>query len=408
MTTTVGIEAVHVYPASLVVSMDDLARARGMDPKYVADDLMTVERSMNPLWEDTVTLAVNAARPLVERVGADSIGFVIVSTESGVDQEKPISSWVHRYLGLPPTCRNLEVKYACYGATGALHLLLAWLQSDLSRGKKALLINADQSLLSIGVPYEPIGGAGAVAVLLSAEPRLLAYETDRGGVFAQELTDVFRPTPRVEMGNGELSLLTYLDSLEQAFADYLRAAPEAANVDSYFDWHVYHMPFPGMAYQAHRSLLGQYCDFSRKETRAHFARKCEPSVVLLRRTGACYGGSTFVGLVSLAARDEPISGRVGIYVYGSGSSAEFLSGQFVPGAERVARDAGLAAALDHRRPVTIAEYEKIERVRDASVMAKDFAPDLQTCGDWYEQAYAGQGKLVLERIDGYYRHYRWS
>src|SRR5262249_51829632 len=191
------------------------------------------ERSVAPPWEEAVTLAVNAARPLLSPEDIAAIGLLIVGTETAVDQEKPLSSWVHRYLGLPADCRNFEVNDACYGATAGLQLALSWLASGLAGDRKALVISSDLSLLALGQPWEPVLGAGAAAVLLSRQPRVLAYELGHNGVYAHEVTDVIRPTPRVETGNSEESLFSYLEAVDGAFDAYQRRVG-AVDFDGHF------------------------------------------------------------------------------------------------------------------------------------------------------------------------------
>ena len=61
----VGIERARVYPCSLSLSMADLCAARGHDPADIRDVMMIDERSVNPPFEDPVTMAVNAARPML-------------------------------------------------------------------------------------------------------------------------------------------------------------------------------------------------------------------------------------------------------------------------------------------------------------------------------------------------------
>src|SRR4051812_10671295 len=185
--TPVGIERIRCYPTTLALHMEDLCAARGFDADYVRRDLLVEARGVNPPWEDPVTMAVNVAKPMLEGIDPYEIGLLIVGSESGVDQEKPISTWVHRYLGLGPRCRNFEAKHACYATTGCLQIALGWLASGLAGDQKALLINTDQSLLALGQPYEPVTGAGAVALLLSKTPRLIGYELGRNGIHASEV-----------------------------------------------------------------------------------------------------------------------------------------------------------------------------------------------------------------------------
>ncbi len=408
--TEVGIEKLAVYPTTLALDMTDLCRARDIDPEHVRCDLMVDERGVNPPWEDPVTMAVNAAEPMLTPEDRDAIGLLIVATETGVDQEKPISSWVHGFLGLSPHCRNFEVKHACYGATGGVQLALNWLASGAASERKALVINTDQSLISRGAPYEPVTGAGAAAILLSRQPRLIAYELDSSGIYAADITDVFRPTPRIETGNSALSLLSYLEALAEAFDDYAATTPAAADLDSHFDWFVYHMPFAGMAYRAHRCLTTQTGACTKDQFPEHFKRKAEPAMRFSRRLGGVYGASTFVGLLGVAAQLAAVKSgdRVGIYAYGSGACAEFQSARFLPQAGAVAAESGLEALLAARRRLSVEEYDTVEDVRDRSIMAADYVPDLTVCDGLYEGHYAGRHRLVLEEVAGYYRTYGWS
>lgn len=407
--TAIGIEKLGIYPASLSLDLGDLCRARGMDAERTLSDLMLRERALNPPWEDAVTMGVNAALPVLTDADRESIGLLLVGTESSVDQEKPVSSWVHHFLGLRDDCLNLEVKHACFAATGALAMATAWLESSQCRGRKALLVATDQTTIHLGKPWEPVGGAGSVAVLLSRQPRLLAYEAGKFGVHAEEVSDVIRPTMRVETGNSETSLFSYLTGVEGAYRKYVEAVG-AIDFDSYFKKVVYHVPFGGMTYRAHKSILRDHTSIPGREARAHFARKTEASLVYNRRMGSTYGGSTFIALTGLVdTSDDLLAGdRIGIFAYGSGSCAQFYSGILQAEAREVTAATRLPQQLDARRPVSVVEYEALERARDASIAVPEFTPDFAILNGWYDQFYAGQHLLVLKGVHEYYREYAFS
>jgi 3-hydroxy-3-methylglutaryl CoA synthase len=208
-----GIETLNVYPCTFSLDMKRLCEARDHAIADIRDTMMIDERSVNAPWEDPVTMAVNAALPLVTDANRAKIGLVIVASESGVDQEKPMSTWVQRYLGLTPNVRNFELKHACYGATAGLRMALGWVASGMARGDKALVISTDQSRMHLGKPWEFVMGAGATAMIVSDQPDLFEVELDKSGVHTEEVSDLTRPTSRVETGNSETSLLSYLDAL---------------------------------------------------------------------------------------------------------------------------------------------------------------------------------------------------
>jgi hydroxymethylglutaryl-CoA synthase len=406
----IGIEKLRVYPGSLSLSIRELCKARGLDAERTCSDLMIDERSVNPPWEDAVTLGVNAAEPLLSEEDRKSIGLLLVGTESSVDQEKPVSSWVHHFLRLPTDCLNLEIKHACFAATGALELAKAWLVSPVARGRKALIVSTDQTTLTLNESWEPVCGAGAAAVLLSNDPKILRYETGRAGVYAHEVSDVIRPNMRLETGNSETSLFAYLQAVEGAYENYVKSAGEPIDFDKHFVRMLYHTPFAGMTYRAHRALLNAFTDLTNKETKAHYQKKTLPAVRHNRRMGATYGASTFIGLLGLLDSDPEVTvgDRLGIFAYGSGSCAQFYSGILGPGAREAAKLANLGALLDARRPLTVDEYEQIEHIRDEHVGVPAFDPDLTLLDHWYDQYYRNKHLLVLRGIGDYYRNYAFS
>ena len=87
----VGIEKINIYGCSLCLDMEELARARGLDPNVAVNTYMIKSRSLNPPWEDAVTMGANAARRMLSEEDRDSIGMLIVGTEGGVDFGKPMS-----------------------------------------------------------------------------------------------------------------------------------------------------------------------------------------------------------------------------------------------------------------------------------------------------------------------------
>lgn len=406
----VGIEKLRVYPTSLTLPMADLCAARGHDLANIRDVMMIDERSVNPPWEDPVTMAVNAALPLLTAQDRASIELCIVASESGVDQEKPMSTWVQRYLGLGSQCRNFEVKHACYGGTGALQVAAGFLASGAARpGGKALVITTDQSRMHLGAPWEFVMGAGATALVLSREPRFFELELGKSGVHTNEVSDLTRPTSRVETGNSETSLLSYLDALEHALEAYLARIGEPIGYD-YFVKNIYHTPFGGMTYRATRAALRQFGSPPKAEAQALWERKTLPSLVHLRRMGGTYASSTFIGMLGLVDETPSLrpGDRLGVYSYGSGSCGEFYSGLVGRDAHAVAAEAGLRAALDARRRISVREYEDAERERTCFIDAGDYETSRDGCAGAYEALYRGAGRLVFLGVKDHYRRYGWS
>ena len=416
MRRAVGIEKICVHPGTLALDLRALACARGDDPARVCDAMMIDTRSLNPPWEDPVTLAVNACRDLTDEERA-SVGLLLVATESGPDQEKAVSSWVRRYAGLRDDCRNLEVKHACYAATGAVQLAAHWVLAQ-PPGTRALVVATDESRQHFHQPWEYVMGAGAVALLVSRDPRFLALELDVGGVYACEVSDLTRPTSRVEAGHSETSLLSYLDAVDRTFERYRAQVAARHRADlrtraclrAWMPYQVYHAPFGGITARAHRAVHRVLDDFDRDACSDDFDRVVAPTLCHNRRMGGAYAASIFLSLLGAvdAFGDAVVGRRVGIYSYGSGACAEFFGAVFGAGAVDVAREAGLAALLDGRRSVSVREYEDAERERTAFIDTADFRTSLDGHDGWYGDRYAGRKLLTFRGAAGYERLYEWS
>lgn len=406
----IGVDAIGVWPGTVAVDIGAICRARGMDADNFVRRLHCEQRSLVGPFEDVVTMAVNAAEIALDEDDRERIQLLVVATESAVDDEKPLSTWVHHHLGLRSDCRNFEVKHACYGATAALRTGLAWLRSgELGPEAKVLVINTDHSLIGLEGVQEPILGAGAAAIVLSHEPRMASIEPRAAGVYAHEIADIFRPARGLETGDAADSLLSYLEGAERTWEDLIAKRPEL-HFDRDFAAHVYHVPFGGLAERAHVRLCERVLGLSRRQALEHFHRKVAPSLVYSRRMGGVYGAATFVALLGLLAT-SPVTNagdRVRMYAYGSGSCAETYVVRLEDEARARAERAGLAALLDERRMVDLSTYEACERALDASLRARDVTPTRELVPGLYESHYERRGRLVLRNVKEWRREYARS
>ncbi len=413
---SVGIDAIAVWPSTMALDMATLVAARGGNVDQVVGQMMIDERSVNPPWEDPVTMAVNAADGLLDDESRGSVGLLIVASESGPDQEKALSTWVQRWLKLPDHCRNMEVKIACYGGTAAMMLACHWLANQ-PQGARALVITTDQSRQHFHQPYEFVMGAGACALLLSHEPRFMRIELGHSGVFTQEVSDLTRPTSRVEAGHSETSLLSYLDAVDitlERYCDAVRrlGGPSIDTVAALQAWAplaVYHAPFGGITLRAHRAALRSLGCEDRGWIGEDFQRRIAPSLQFNRRMGGTYASSVFIsllGLVDALARDGAhVEGdRVTVYSYGSGSCAETYSGVFGPQAAQMASRANLGALLQARRTIGVREYEEAERERSCWVDCGDYRVSLDGHDDLLDRRY--RGRLTYRGSKDHVRDYQ--
>jgi hydroxymethylglutaryl-CoA synthase len=381
MKMSVGIEALAVALPRRALHMEDLAHARGVDPaKYVAG-LGVREMAVTDPGEDTVALAATAARRLIETNEIDpaSIGMISVGTETGVDHSKPVASFVQGLVGLPRQMRVFDVQHACYGGTAAMMAAAEWIASGVAGGKSAIVICSDIARYGVKTAGEPTQGAGAVAMLISSRPELLAFDLGINGTSSAHVFDFWRPLGRREaVVDGHYSIDCYLEALAGAYRDW-RSKAEAKELvrrtgsalpSEQLAAIGYHVPFCKMAKKAHARL--RRCDLDdvlgafdegreEREGSTSFERQVASSLSLCSRVGNVYTGSLYLGLAGMLQESAAaLAGkRIGLFSYGSGCASEFFSGVVGKGAAERIQRATLAEVLGARERVTVEEYERL-------------------------------------------------
>ncbi len=405
MAIPVGIDDLNLYAGTLVIDFADIAAVRGISVKELRNIGFKC-RSVVPSFEDQVTLAVNAAKPIVEVSGPDDFELLVVATETGLDGAKSLSSYVHKYLGLGRSCRNFEIKHACYAGTAGLQMATSWIRSGAAQGKKALVVMTDIGRQHFHELAELSVGAGAVALSVAAEPRVFEIETHSSYV-SREVYDTARPTPTLEWIDPPISLGSYLDLLEMAWEDFRQAA-QPISFEDHFDYMIYHTPLISLTKQAHQMLVeGDREGVTKDEIEASFERMVGPSFRYNQEIGNTYSGSLYAALAGLVACAPSIKtgNRVGCFSYGSGACAELFSGLIRSEARSVIAAWNIGDRLAARRKVGLVEYEA---AAEYGLPIEEFEPDRDTLPGHYEQAYQGRGLLVLEKVKNYYRTYQFS
>jgi hydroxymethylglutaryl-CoA synthase len=367
----IGLDALALAVPSSYLDLSDLAAARGVPAAKYVDGLGVRRMAVAAAHEDPVALAANAARRIFDRSRRSpaEIGLCVVGTESAVDHSKPIAAYLHSLLQLPERCRVFEAKHACFGGTAGLLGAVDWIAAGIAAGdprpRAALVVCTDVARYPLGSAGEPTQGAGAVAMIVSANPRLAEIEIGNSGSFARDVHDFWRPLDRKEaVVDGHHSVACYLDALAGAFRAF-RDAGGAAGAP--LARTCYHVPYGKMARKAHRHRLA-LDGISQAAADACFDREVAPSLRLPSLVGNVYTGSLYLSLASLldAEAAELEGRRVGLFSYGSGCTAEFFAARVVRGAGVFAADLALAGPLESRTRLTVAEYQRIRAADDAS------------------------------------------
>lgn len=409
--TIPGIQAVGIAVPQFTLPLAALAEARGAEPAKYVEGLGTLRMAVPGPGEDAVTLAVLAARQAFTLGNVDpaSIGLLVVGTETGVDQQKSVASFVHGLLGLSWGCRTFETKQGCFAATAGLQNALDWIRAGSARGKKALVIGSDVTRHAIGSPGEPLQGAGAVAMIVSEESPLVTFEDSVVGSFSRDVSDSFRPFDRSEAQVDEKkSLDCYLHALAGAFREYQVAAREVRGGTartSDFAAISYQVPYGALALRAHRHLRSYETENatssrdlarlrSEEDSSAAFEERVAPGLVLSRQIGNLGNASLYLSLAStlLMSHRDLEGARIGLYSYGSGSCAEFFECTGCEWAQGYARQAGWTEMLERQTVIDVPEYERLMRARDDRATTTE------------PVSFAGDRPAFLGMRD-HYRHY---
>ncbi|WNG49573.1 hydroxymethylglutaryl-CoA synthase [Archangium minus] len=387
MKKQVGIEALAIAVPRRYVDIEDLARARGVDPAKYTAGLGAKEMAVADPGEDSVSLAATAVARLIQRNGVDTsrVGMLVVGTETGVDHAKPVASHVQGLLKLPKTMRTYDTQHACYGGTAGLMAAVEWIASGAGAGRSAIVVCSDIARYGLNTAGEPTQGGGAVALLVSEQPDLLSLDIGLNGVCSMDVYDFWRPLGRREaMVDGHYSISCYLDALSGAY----RGWRERALAHEVVRWGdslpgeqlariLYHVPFCKMARKAHTQL--RLCDLedapnaaastpaAREEaakSTASYDAQVASSLGLNARIGNVYTASLYLALAGLMnGEGAALAGkRIGLLSYGSGCAAEFYSGVVGEKAAQRMAQVDVEAVLAKRERVTVEEYERIMRL----------------------------------------------
>ncbi|MDP1771715.1 MAG: hydroxymethylglutaryl-CoA synthase family protein [Methylobacter sp.] len=423
--TPVGIEAMNLYGGSTFVDVMELAAHRQLDTARF-DNLLMKHKSVALPYEDPVSFAINAAKPVIDQLSEaekDRIELLITCSESGIDFGKSMSTYIHHYLGLNRNCRLFELKQACYSGTAGLQMAVNFILSQVSPGAKALVIATDLSRFLVTEDgdaltmdwafFEPSGGAGAVALLVSEKPEIFQLDVGANGYYSFEVMDTCRPIPDSEAGNADLSLLSYLDCCDQSFQEYQKRVT-GTDYRTTFQYLCFHTPFGGMVKGAHRNMMRKHTDIKRDEINQDFQQRVQPGLTYCQRVGNIMGATVLVSLASTIEQGVfDVPRRIGCFSYGSGCCSEFYSGVAMASGQQKLRSMQLEKNLDSRYQLNMDEYETLlEGSNEVKFGTRNVVPNTDLLpGVWQSiiDNTAGKGteRIFLKEIKEFYRQYEW-
>lgn len=433
-TLKAGIDDVALFIPGLFVDYRDFAAARGISLEKLEKGIGVKQMAMPDSNEDAASMAATACLRLMEQnsLRPRDIGRIDIATECGLDEAKPLTTYVIGMLEQVygkcsfQHCMGIEYKSACVAGSRALLDSFNWVNAGENNGKASIVIASDIAKYDIGSSGEYTQGAGAVALLVKENPRLVSLDKEVASWVISDDYDFYRPqghdTPIV---NGSHSVACYVEQVAKAFKAFRQRALETGAVKtrmrftSAIDYFAFHLPFPKMGkkaleriladeYVAEKSVIdtplfayltqlhgkeGAIREILRlKNSDAVFRQKVEPSVAGCAHIGNIYTGSVFLSLASILEAEhhagKSLAGKRVVFLsYGSGSSAVVYSGTICNGyADAVGRGI-VAPALENRQRLSMQQYEALHK------------------GERKEPVAEKSSQFVLAGIDGDGRRY---
>jgi hydroxymethylglutaryl-CoA synthase len=426
-----GIDDISIYIPRLYLDAGDFAKARGLDPGKLERGLGIGQMAIVDTNQDPACLAANACLRVMQKnkLTPDKIGRLYVATESSFDESKAMNSYVigmlEQVYGKDTFghCGGIECKFACVSGSYALYDNTNWIRAGEAEDKYALVVVSDIAKYDLGSSGEVTQGAGAVAMLLNDNPRLLSFDPKVTSTSIKNEYDFYRPfgkeTPIV---HGQYSNLLYLIQVKNALINYKRKVKESGLIKlkdgetilDYVDYLNMHLPYSNMGKKALAYLVRhEWRDLPRwkkiieeigmeepipKDPRGTiesvledsefmandhqftklftstkmyaelYESKLASSLIASKMIGNLYTASLYLGFRSSLEfeyqKGIDLEGkRVGFCSYGSGASAMIFSGVIQPEYDQVVKDMNLEAELGPRTKLSLDEYEELHENR---------------------------------------------
>jgi hydroxymethylglutaryl-CoA synthase len=301
-----GIVSYGVYIPRFRIRLDEIARVWG-EGEEITEGLRVFEKSVPDLDEDTVTIAVEAARNALERAKIDPkrIGAIYAGSESHPYAVKPTATIVGQAICTSSSFTAADFEFACKAGTAALQACLGLVSSNLI--DLGLAIGADVSQGAPGDMLEYTAAAGGAAYLIGS--RDVVAEIEGTYSFTSDTPDFWRREgmPYPEHGGrftGEPAYFKHVTGAARGLLERLGSAPED------YDYAVFHQPngkFPVRV----AKMLG----FSKKQI--------EPGLIV-PLIGNTYSASCLIGLAATLDIAKP-GERIFVTSFGSGAGSDAFS-----------------------------------------------------------------------------------
>ena len=415
----IGIDAIAFDVAKIHLPIKTLANARNIEPEKLEKGLGLLKMTLPDTHQDTVVFGANALTRLIidNNIGLEEISRIYVGTESAIDSSKPISSFLVSLMEQKfgenslSECDVVDFTFACIGGVDAMQNCIDFV--TLNPSKKAIVVTTDFAKYDLNSTGEYTQGAGAVALLIASNPKIIAFEnywaTSTKGVF-----DFFKPLRTISkqeisgseinepwfdnleseieihkdqpVFDGQYSNQCYMDRTREAY--FLLKKLKNSQETIYNSWEsiIMHLPY---AFQGRRMLSEIYAldaensiisgnetseeyqnklkEISKSEAYKNFVtEKLQPAEIASSIIGNLYTSSIFMGLLSTLAHfyDNKIdvsSKKFGFLAYGSGSKSKVFEGTIQSEWKDAIAKVNLFETLEKSFEIDFDTYEKLHK-----------------------------------------------
>jgi hydroxymethylglutaryl-CoA synthase len=171
-----GIVGYGAYIPRYRIKVEEIAKVWGADAPSYKKGLMLREKAVPAPDQDTITIAVEAAKNAVKRAGIDprKIGALYVGSESHPYAVKPSGTAVAEVLGTGEDCHCADFEFACKAGSEAMFVAFGLVKSG--EVEYAVGIGADTSQGAPGDALEYSAAAGGAAFVMGLKDEVATID----------------------------------------------------------------------------------------------------------------------------------------------------------------------------------------------------------------------------------------
>jgi len=298
-----GIVSWGSYIPKYRLKVEDIAKVWGNNAAQIKNSLMITEKSLPGIDEDTVTIAVEAARnALADTVNPKDVGAVYIGSESHPYAVKPTGTIVAEALSLGNNYTTADFEFACKAGTATIQVSLGLVKSGMVN--YALAGGVDTAQATPGDILEYTAAAGGAVFLIGLEK--VAAEINETFSYTTDTPDFWRRQNEkypVHSGSftGRPAYYKHVIEATKLLMKKVQSKPE------HYDYAIFHQPNGKFPLRVAKKL--------------GFTKEQIMPGLLVNKIGNTYSGSSLLGLAAVLDIAKP-GQRILLTSYGSGAGSD--------------------------------------------------------------------------------------